>query len=146
MANIARQLKYFQSKRSPRARKPLCNANLRIYLSFSYSQCAASAQQASRPTLTSRPRPGRPGIGKRSAAEFDAAKIADLGVDSTEIADLEGEEAKIADLEGEYLFNPTHETALSLLEARPWKGKSLVSSISFLFKICCITGKWEREN
>merc|ERR1711971_831931 len=39
---------------------------------------------------------------------------------------LEEEEANIADLEGEYLSNPTHETALSLLEARPWKGNSLV--------------------
>ena len=121
MANIARQLKYFQSKRSPRARSALCS--IQIYLS--YGRCT---RQVSRPTLINRPRP-RPGthFGKRSTAEFDDAKIAHLEVDDTDIGDLEVDDAKIGDLEGEYLFNPTRETALSLLEARPWKGKSLVS-------------------
>merc|ERR1711934_357929 len=38
----------------------------------------------------------------------------------------ESDEAKIADLEQEYLTNPTHETAFSLLDARPWKTNTLV--------------------
>jgi len=115
MANIARQLKYFQSKRRPRAMQ--CNLrSYRDYRSYrGYGFCL------SRPGLQ------RPGIQKRSAAELDRAKIAELDKsDDNKNADLEVDKNKIADLEGEYLSNPTHETATSLLEARPWKGKSLV--------------------
>merc|ERR1711971_1099336 len=97
MANIARQLKYFQSKRRPR-----CNTwrvYSRTYRSYGNS-CSSTHSYGTFPL------PSRPRIQKRSAAELDKANNADL--------------------EGEYLSNPTHETALSLLEARPWKGNSLV--------------------
>merc|ERR1712222_50393 len=99
MANIARQLKYFQSKRRPRQ---LCNT-LRVYIR-AYRNYGDSCSSTRTYGTLSLPLPTR--IQKRSAAELDKAMIADL--------------------EGEYLSNPTHETALSLLEARPWKGSSLV--------------------
>merc|ERR1711934_589827 len=38
----------------------------------------------------------------------------------------ESDEAEIAELEQEYLANPTHEAANSLLHARPWKTNTLV--------------------
>merc|ERR1712181_113330 len=110
MANIARQLKYFQSKRRPR--QMLCNT-LRIYIRAyrNYGDSCSSLRSYGTFPL--------PSIQKRSAADLDKS-------DDNKNADLEEEDAKIAELEGEYLSNPTHETALSLLEARPWKGKSLV--------------------
>jgi hypothetical protein len=90
MANIARQLKYFESKRRPRAKAPL-RINLGYgggcaYWSINIYVCR-----------------------KKRAAE-----------------NTESDEAKIADLEQEYLTNPTHETAFSLLDARPWKTNTLV--------------------
>jgi len=118
MANIARQLKYFQSKRSPRC---------------SHQFCLPIPQPNPQPVPVPVPcRPGQPncrviGKRKRSAAELNRAKITKLDKsDDDTNSDLEGGDANIADLENNYLFNPTHETALSLLEARPWKGKSLV--------------------
>merc|ERR1711971_329429 len=101
MANIARQLKYFQSKRRPRC--ITLNVYSRTYRS--YGDCSSSTRSYGTLSLP-------PGVAaairiqKRSAAELD--------------------EVNIGDLEGEYLANPTHETAFSLLEARPWKGKTLV--------------------
>jgi len=35
-------------------------------------------------------------------------------------------QVKIAHLEEEYLVNPTHETAMNLLDEKPWKGNTLV--------------------
>jgi len=120
MANIARQLKYFQSKRRPRQ---LCNT-LRVYIR-AYRNYGDSCSSTRTYGTLSLPLPTR--IQKRSAAELDKAKIAESDKsDDNKNGDLEGGDAMIADLEGEYLSNPTHETALSLLEARPWKGSSLV--------------------
>ena len=43
--------------------------------------------------------------------------------------DAEDDEGtKIAELEEEYLANPTPETAMSLLSAKPWRGDTLVRS------------------
>jgi len=120
MANIARQLKYFQSKRRPRC--ITLNVYSRTYRS--YGDCSSSTRSYGTLSLP-------PGVAaairiqKRSAAELDEAKIAELDKsDDNKNGDLE--KVNIGDLEGEYLANPTHETALSLLEARPWKGKTLV--------------------
>jgi len=121
MANIARQLKYFQSKRRPR--QLLCNTlnvYTRAYRNYGNS-CSSTRSYGTFPL------PSRPRIQKRSAAELDKAKTAEMDKsDDNKNADLERDEAKIADLEGEYISNPTHETALNLLAARPWIGKSLV--------------------
>jgi len=38
----------------------------------------------------------------------------------------DNEGATISELEEEYLANPTHETAMSLLDKKPWEGNSLV--------------------
>ena len=128
MANIARQLKYFQSKRRPRQ---LCNT-LRIYIRAyrNYGDsCSSLRSYGTFPLPRIQPR-----IQKRSAADLDKS-------DDNKNADLEEEDAKIAELEGEYLSNPTHETALSLLAARPWIGKTLVS-LAFPFcshSISCST-------
>jgi len=81
MANIARQLKYFQSERMPRSARP--------------------PKQKYRGYVRGQRK-------KRNADEAD--------VDLT----------KISDLEEEYFANPTVETADRLLDARPWKGNSLV--------------------
>merc|ERR1712210_420213 len=88
MANIAKQLKYFGSKRRPRKAPQLCipRPRLNIYIRLGYG-C------------------GR----KKRAAE-----------------NTESDEAKIAEHEQEYLANPTHEAANSLLDARPWKTNTLV--------------------
>merc|ERR1712037_858504 len=86
MANIAKQLKYFASKRRPRKAPQVCAPRLNIYIRLGYG-C------------------GR----KKRAAE-----------------NTESDEAEIAELEQEYLTNPTHETANSLLHVRPWKTKTLV--------------------
>merc|ERR1719184_640654 len=121
MANIARQLKYFQSKRRPR--QLLCNT-LRVYIRAyrNYGNSCSSTR-----TYGTFPLPQPTRMQKRSAAELDKAKIAESDKsDDNKNGDLEGGDAMIADLENNYLFNPTHETALILLEARPWKGKSLV--------------------
>jgi len=85
MANIARQLKYFQSERMPRNRwldkEKYGDGSKRKY--------------------------NREKRKKRNADEADGS-------------------AKISDLEEEYFANPTVETADRLLDARPWKGNSLV--------------------
>jgi len=121
MANIARQLKYFQSKRRPR--QLLCNT-LNVYTRAYRNYGDSCSSTRSYGTF---PLPSRPRIQKRSAAELDRANITELDKsDDNKNGDLERGDAKIADLEGEYLSNPTHETALSLLEARPWKGNTLV--------------------
>jgi len=84
MANIARQLKYFGSKRTPR------NLAGRSYcVGFCYEKDSKGRQKRD-----------------ASNAEFD--------------------EANIAELEEEYLANPIHETANSLISAKPWKPNSLV--------------------
>jgi len=86
MANIARQLKYFQSERMPRSRwldkEKYADGSKRKY--------------------------NREKRKKRNADEADNGS------------------AKISDLEEEYFANPTVETADRLLDARPWKGNSLV--------------------
>jgi len=88
MANIARQLKYFESKRRPRARAPQ-DINLRY------------------------------GCSSFSINIYVCRKKRDA-------ENTESDEAEIAELEQEYLTNPTHETAYSLLQARPWKTNTLV--------------------
>merc|ERR1711971_1259004 len=109
MANIARQF--------------ICNT-LNVY-TRAYSNYGDSC--SSTRSYGTFPLPSRPRIQKRSAAELDKAKNAELDKsEDNKNSGLEEEESNIADLEGEYLSNPTHETALSLLEARPWKGNSLV--------------------
>jgi len=121
MANIARQLKYFQSKRRPR--QMLCNT-LNVYTRAYRNYGDSCSSTRSYGTF---PLPSRPRIQKRSAAELDKAKITEQDKpEDNKNGDLEGGNANIADLEGEYLSNPTHETALSLLEAKPWKGNTLV--------------------
>jgi len=89
MANIARQLKYFQSKRTPRA------CNWRLYIRIYWNNSGSC-------TIKQTPKQKR----EAEKAGFD--------------------EARIAELEAEYLTNPTRETALGLLEAKPWEGNSLV--------------------
>ena len=96
MANIARQLKYFESKRRPRA----------AAADFGYNCDKQQFAPQSDGYVTGCNR-------KKRAAE-----------------NTESDEAEIADLEQEYLANPTHEAANSLLHARPWKSNTLVS-ISF---------------
>ena len=49
----------------------------------------------------------------------------------------------------EYLTNPTHETAFSLLDARPWKTNTLVSISSNNFSILTILtshSRWALSN
>ena len=136
MANIARQLKYFQSKRRPR--QLLCNT-LNVYTRAYRNYGDSCSSTRSYGTF---PLPSRPRIQKRSAAELDKAKITEQDKpEDNKNGDLEGGDANIGDLEGEYLSNPTHETALSLLAARPWLGKTLVS-LAFPFcshSISCST-------
>jgi len=101
MANIARQLKYFQSERMPRARwlyKEKYGGIKRKYnvARESLSEPLRPSQALSEPLTASQRK-------KRSA-----------------------DEAAISDLEEEYFANPTVETADRLLDARPWKGNSLV--------------------
>jgi len=89
MANIARQLKYFQSERMPRGRwlyKQKYGGDKRKYNSPAQLQ-------------------------KRKKRNVDEADV---------------DSAKISDLEKEYFANPTVETADRLLDARPWKGNTLV--------------------
>jgi len=89
MANIARQLKYFQSERMPRGR-------------WLYKEKYGGGHKR---------KYNREAAGKRKKRNADEADV-----DST----------KISDLEEEYFANPTVETADRLLDARPWKGNSLV--------------------
>merc|ERR1712223_1032133 len=96
MANIARQLKYFQSRRSPRAP---CGGNLRAYLN-AYGPCGG----ISLGLRIYQPRPQQ----KREA----------------EMPDFD--EQAISQRETTYLENPNKETALGLLQLRPWDGNSLV--------------------
>ena len=113
MANIARQLKYFESKRRPRAKAPP-----RINLGYGGGCLGWSIN-----IYVCR---------KKRAAE-----------------NTESDEAKIADLEQEYLTNPTHETAFSLLDARPWKTNTLVSISSNHFSILTILtshSRWALSN
>merc|ERR1711963_1146439 len=92
MANMARQLKYFQSKRAPRSR-----CSLRIYIRIYWGSSCGGGRE---PQALARQR--------REAGEngFD--------------------EQAIAEREKTYLENPNRETALSLLQVRPWDGNSLV--------------------
>ena len=92
MANIARQLKYFQSNRMPREGRAR------------YKQKYGGIK-----LKYDRPRPIQ--RKRRTAEEAD--------MDETEISTLEQE----------YFANPTVETADKLLDARPWKGNTLVSII-----------------
>ena len=89
MANIARQLKYFQSERMPRGR-------------WLYKQ--------------------KYGWGdKRKYNSREKRNVDEADVDS----------AKVSDLEKEYFANPTVETADRLLDARPWKGNTLVRTLHY---------------
>merc|ERR1712210_279954 len=92
MANIAKQLKYFASKRRPR----------QAAADFGYNCDKQRFVPQSDGYVTGCNR-------KKRAAE-----------------NTESDEAEIADLEQEYLANPTHETANSLLHVRPWKTNTLV--------------------
>ena len=85
MANIARQLKYFQSERMPRSA-----FGRRTYRSY-------------QPTISLR--------AQREKRNADEA-------------------SKMSDLEEEYFANPTVQTADQLLDARPWKGNTLVKDTS----------------
>merc|ERR1712210_254905 len=91
MANIAKQLKYFASKRRPRAMaedfKYNCDKQQFAPQSDGYASCRRKKRDAE---------------------------------------NTESDEAEIADLEQEYLANPTHEAANSLLHASPWKSNTLV--------------------
>jgi len=93
MANIARQLKYFQSERMPRGR-------------WLYKEKYGGGHKRKYNR-----EPQEISAGKRKKRNADEADV-----DST----------KISDLEEEYFANPTVETADRLLDARPWKGNSLV--------------------
>ena len=90
MANIARQLQYFQSKRMSRNLQPACSLQSYNDYTREYRDYGGCGRQ------------------KRDAEE------------------VEFDESQIAELEEEYLVNPTHETAYGLLQAKPWKGNSLV--------------------
>jgi len=93
MANMARQLKYFQSKRTPRSR---CSLRIYIRIYWGSSSCGGGRE----PQALARQR--------REAEENDF------------------DEQEIAERETTYLENPNRETALSLLQVRPWDGNSLV--------------------
>jgi len=93
MANMARQLKYFQSKRTPRSR---CSLRIYIRIYWGSSSCGGGRE----PQALAR---------KRREAEEN-------GFD----------EQTIAERETTYLENPNRETALRLLQVRPWDGNSLV--------------------
>jgi len=98
MANIARQLKYFQSKRSPRARAP-CGSNLRAYLN-AYGPCGGISigLRAYKPRPQQKREAEMPGFDEQATAQREST----------------------------YLENPNKETALTLLQVRPWDGNSLV--------------------
>jgi len=87
MANIAKQLKYFGSKRTPRSRAPQGGCPISLKYNIYLNYCGRKKREAEN-------------------AGFD--------------------EAKIAELEEEYLANPNHDTAFSVLKARPWKSNTLV--------------------
>ena len=105
MANIAKQLKYFGSKRRPRKAPEIqsCAPRLNIYIRLRY------------------------GCGRKKR-------------------DAENTEAEIAELEQEYLANPTHEAANSLLHARPWKTNTLASISSNHFQILSSLSRWALSN
>jgi len=108
MANIARQLKYFQSRRSPRAR---CGADLsiRAYLN-AYGPCGGISigLRLYKPQLQPQPQP-----------QYQQQKRE---------AEMPGfDEQAISQRETTYLENPNRETALRLLQVRPWDGNSLVN-------------------
>merc|ERR1711962_1769726 len=90
MANMARQLKYFQSKRTPRSR---CSLRIYIRIYWGSSSCGGGRE----PQALAR---------QRREAEENGSSIAER--------------------ETTYLENPNRETALSLLQVRPWDGNSLV--------------------
>jgi len=92
MANIARQLKYFQSERMPR------NGRARYKQKYG----STKLKYGTPPALSDAPQQRK----RRNADEVDSAKISDL--------------------EEEYFANPNVETADRLLDARPWKGNTLV--------------------
>merc|ERR1719430_2518877 len=99
MANIARQLKYFQSKRMPRDRwacKQKYGGGHKRKYNSPCSDEAATQQQA---------------VFQRKRRNADEADI---------------DSSKISDLEDEYLANPTVETADRLFDARPWLSNTLV--------------------
>merc|ERR1711962_873824 len=109
MANIARQLKYFQSRRSPRA---TCGADLsiRAYLN-AYGPCGGISigLRLYKPQLQPQPQPQPQYQQQKREAEMP-------GFD----------EQAISQRETTYLENPNRETALRLLQVRPWDGNSLV--------------------
>jgi len=104
MANIARQLQYFQSKRMSRKVKgdPCSFTYTRSYTRSYGSLCSLRSYRSY----------GACGCGRRKRGAEE----------------VEFDETKIAELEEEYLVNPTHETAYDLLQAKPWKGNSLVGT------------------
>ena len=108
MANIARQLKYFQSRRSPRA---TCGADLsiRAYLN-AYGPCGGISigLRLYKPQLQPQPQP-----------QYQQQKR------EAEMPDFD--EQAISQRETTYLENPNKETALRLLQVRPWDGNSLVN-------------------
>jgi len=110
MANIARQLKYFQSNRMPRegrARYKQKYGTEKLKYAFPPRQQVRSMQApALQPTL-------------QASIESIQRKRR-----TAEEADMS--ETEISTLEQEYFANPTVETADKLLDARPWKGNTLV--------------------
>merc|ERR1711972_555797 len=102
MANIARQLKYFTSNRMPREGRAR----------YKQKYGAIKQKYDRPPVIVSVPvqTPAQPGFvrKKRTAEEADI------------------DEREISTLEQEYFANPTVETADKLLDARPWKGNTLV--------------------
>merc|ERR1719184_682745 len=104
MANIARQLKYFQSERMPR------NGRARYKQKYGSTKLKYGSPPAlSAPQTLSAPQ----------ALTLSALQRKRRNAD-------EADSAKISDLEEEYFANPTVETADRLLDARPWKGNTLV--------------------
>jgi len=97
LVNIAKKLKYFQQQRRM-ARTPRC-------------ACPGT--------------PGLPGCYSRTYRGYNVEQCRRRRDVSPYAEDYERDD-KIAKLEEEYLSNPTHETAYSLLQANPWKGNTLV--------------------
>merc|ERR1711962_1868556 len=110
MANIARQLKYFQSRRSPRA--PCGSFSLQAYLR-AYGPCGDIRINLRRYQPQFQPQ-AQPQAQPQPQQQKREAEVPGF------------DEQAISQRETTYLENPNRETALRLPQVRPWDGNSLV--------------------
>merc|ERR1712012_156213 len=120
MANIARQLKYFQSRRSPRA---ACGSNLRAYINV-YGPCGGISikLRAYQPQPQLQPQPPPPPQPQpQPQPQLQPQRQKSRKERQKREAEMPGfDEQAISQRETTYLGNPNRETALRLLQVRPW--------------------------